>query len=117
MKDWILGIFVQYREIIRNVLAPFAERRYGYGQLQNELVFDEERGCYVVMTVGFDHAGVRVDAPLIHIDIIGDKVYLQRDNTSDIIADLLIEGGIPQSDIVLAWHSPEVRKHTGLAVA
>lgn len=106
-----------YRKVIREVLAPYAERRYRYGTLQNELVFDEERGRYVVMMVGFDHAGVRVDAPLIHIDLVGDKVYLQRDNTSDVIADLLIEGGIPQSDIVLAWHSPEVRQHTGFAVA
>ena len=32
------------------------------------------------------------------------------------IATELLAAGVPKEDIVLAWHPPEVRKHTGYAV-
>jgi hypothetical protein len=104
-----------YRRIVQSVLAPFAERQYAYGDIHNELVFDTVRDRYLVVSVGFDYRGVRVDACLVHIDIIDGKVWLQRDNTSDIVADQLIECGVPQSDIVLGFHPPDLRAVSGFA--
>ena len=45
------------------------------------------------------------------------KVWIERDNTEDGVAPELVQAGIPKSQIVLAFRSPEVRKHTEYAVA
>jgi len=54
---------------------------------------------------------------VIHIDIVDDKVWIQYDGTSPGIASELTEAGIPRAAIVLAFHPPEVRQHTGYALA
>ncbi|GAB4212635.1 MAG: hypothetical protein OHK0022_48680 [Roseiflexaceae bacterium] len=59
----------------------------------------------------------RVHGVIVHIEIIDGKVWLQRDDTDFAIAKELVAAGIPQDQIVLGFHSPEVRPFTGVAVA
>jgi hypothetical protein len=54
---------------------------------------------------------------IVHIDTIDGKVWIQRDNTDFGIAKELVGAGIPQEQIVLGFHTPEVRPFTGYAVA
>lgn len=54
---------------------------------------------------------------LVHINIVGGKVWIEKDNTEKGVAAELVQAGIPKAHIVLAFHSPEVRKHTEYAVA
>lgn len=54
---------------------------------------------------------------LIHLEIIGNKIWVQCDNTEDGIANELVAAGIPKQDIVLGFHEPEVRKYTEFAIA
>lgn len=105
-----------YRQIIRQVLAPIEHRRYAHGNFQNEAVFDRDRDRYLIMSAGWDGYR-RVHGCLIHLDIIDGKVWVQRDGTEDGIALELVQAGIPKEDIVLAFHEPAARKHTGFAVA
>lgn len=70
---------------------------------------------YVIMSVGWDNIK-RIHGSLIHIDIVGDKVWIQRDGTEDGVATELEEAGIPKSNIVLGFHPPDVRPDTGYAV-
>lgn len=42
---------------------------------------------------------------------------MQRDETEYGVTNELLEAGIPKSDIVLVIYEPEVRPHTGFAVA
>jgi hypothetical protein len=58
-----------------------------------------------------------VHGAVIHIDIIGDKVWIQHDGTSPGIADELVEAGIPRDAIVLGFRPPHVRRYSGFAVA
>jgi hypothetical protein len=58
-----------------------------------------------------------VHGSVIHIDIKGDKIWIQHDGTEGGIAPELVEAGVPPDKIVLAWHEPEIRKHTVYAVA
>jgi hypothetical protein len=98
----------RYREIIEQVLAPFAERRYSGADITNEAVFDRERDHYLIASVGWQGYR-RVQHNLLHIDIIGGKVWIQSDGTEYGIADELEAAGIPKHDIVLAFHRPEDR--------
>jgi hypothetical protein len=63
------------------------------------------------------NAGQRVHFLLVHIDIVGDKVWIEKDNPEDGVATELVQAGIPKSQIVLAFQAPEVRQYTEFAVA
>ncbi|MBN3991469.1 MAG: XisI protein [Nostoc sp. NMS2] len=54
--------------------------------------------------------------PFILIDIINDKIWIQRDGTEDGIANEFVSVGIPKDRIVLAFQPTEVRKYTDFAV-
>jgi hypothetical protein len=104
-----------YRRIIRQVLTEYAQYKPANGEIDPELVAGPERDHFELLHVGWDGAQ-RVHGPVIHIDIIGDKVWIQYDGTNRPVADELMAAGIPQQDIVLAWHPRELRHLTGFAV-
>jgi len=105
-----------YRQIIRNVLLPYTKITYANVPVRNIAVFDDEHGQYLIMSDGWD--GVRhLHGCLIHIEIIVNHLWVQRDGTEDGITDELVAAGIPKQDIVLGFQEPAVRKYTGYGVA
>jgi hypothetical protein len=105
-----------YCDLVEQVLGVYTTIPYSHGELTCEAVFDRQRNRFVLMTVGWDRKH-RVHFPVIHIDIIGGKLWIQTDNTDFGIATELHAAGVPKSDIVLAFRPPEVRKLTEYAVA
>ena len=51
----------------------------------------------------------------VHVEVRGDRVWLQCDNTDLVVAEDLVAAGIPKSSIVLGFRAPELRPHTGYA--
>ncbi len=105
----------KYREIIERTLTEYAAIPYAYGEIKSEPVFDRQRDSYLLVNVGW-HKGQRMHGCLVHIDIIDVKIWIHRDGTEDGIAADLEREGIPKSDIVLAFHAPELRKYTDYAI-
>lgn len=105
-----------YRNIIEKVLRDYTQIPYAYGDLQTETVFDREQDRYMVVTIGWDN-GLRVHSVLAHIDLRGEKVWVQHDNTEVGIATELAAAGIPKAHIVLGFRPPEVRPYTEYASA
>jgi hypothetical protein len=105
-----------YRQAVEYVLTVYTKIPYAHGELRCEVLFDREHDRYALVTLGWN-AGKRVHFPLVHIDIVDGKVWIEKDNTEDGVAAELVQAGIPKSLIVLAFRSPEVRKHTEYAVA
>lgn len=106
----------KYRTIIENVLTDYAKVPYAYGDIASRVVIDCANNQYLLVNVGWDQ-GRRIHGCLIHLDIIDDKIWIQRDGTEEGIATLLLEAGIPKNQIVLAFRAPELRQHTGFATA
>jgi hypothetical protein len=105
-----------YREIVRRVIEEYARYKPSHGKIETEVIVDPNRDHYELMHVGWD--GVRrVHGTVVHIDIVGGKVWVQYDGTSRPIAEELVAAGIPRADIVLGFHPPEVRKLTDFAVS
>src|SRR5262249_50469552 len=106
-----------YRRIIRDVLGEYAQTPYAYGEIETQTVFDAEGDHYLLVNVGWDQDGRRVHGCLVHVDLIGDKFWIQRDGTERGVACELEAAGVSKDHIVLAFRSPDVRPYTGYAIA
>jgi XisI protein len=105
-----------YPDVVESVLDVYTKIPYAHGDLTCEAIFDRPRNRFVLMTLGWDE-DERVHHPLVHIDVLGDKLWIQTDNTEHGVAPDLVDAGIPKSNIVLAFRPPDVRHHTDYAVA
>ncbi len=106
----------RYREIVRRILEEYAQYKPSHGQIDTELIVDRDKDHYELMHVGWDGPR-RVHGSVIHIDIIGGKVWIQYDGTSHPVAEELLAAGIPREDIVLGFHPASVRPLTDFAVS
>lgn len=106
----------RYRNVIKKIILDFADEQPLTNDVVTEVVMDEQRGHYEVLAVGWQ-GNKRVHTSLVHIDLIGDKVWLQHDSTDRVIADELLAAGIPPQSLVLGFRHPRVREYTGFAVA
>ena len=105
-----------YRQAVERVLTVYTKIPYAHGDLHCDALFDRERDRYALITHGWD-AGKRVHFCLVHIDIVGDKMWIEKDNTEDGVAPELVQAGVPKSQIVLAFRPLEVRQLMDYAVA
>jgi hypothetical protein len=111
-----MDILTSYRQIIQDVLLTYTRIPYAYGDVHCKPLFDREHDSYALMTLGWQ--GVkRIHGCLVHVEIIDDKVWIQRDDTDGGIAYQLVAAGIPKQQIVLGFHTPDVRPYTEYAVA
>ncbi len=104
--------------IVERVISEYAGLPNAYEpDLQQVAVFDPARGHYLLMVVGWGVGGERVHYCLIHVGIRDDTVWIEHDGTEEGIAADLERAGISRDCIVLAFQRPELRIHTGYAVA
>ncbi|MDX2282470.1 MAG: XisI protein [Saprospiraceae bacterium] len=107
----------KYRNIIKSLLAEYAQIRLAYlDEVENQLVFDEAGDHYQLLRIGFENRR-RVYYCVFHLDIINSKVWIQVDATDVPIAHRLEAAGVPKEDIVLGFHAPYKRTLEGYAAA
>lgn len=106
---------LNYRDLVKQLLTQYLSYQSSEDSIEMEAVFDEERGRYLLLHVGWQDEE-RIHGCPIHIDIKDDKIWVQRDFTEAGLAEELVELGVPKNDIVLAFRSPFVRQFTGFAV-
>ncbi|MFO0810845.1 MAG: XisI protein [Gemmataceae bacterium] len=104
----------RYRAAVRRLIEDYARIKPSVGDIETEAVIDAERDHYEVLWHGFE-GHKRVHGSMIHIDIKGDKVWIQHNGTSELIADELMADGVPREAIVLGFYPPDVRKLTEFA--
>ncbi|MGK7877871.1 MAG: XisI protein [Xenococcaceae cyanobacterium] len=105
----------KYRQIIQQALTEYAAIPYSHGDIKSELIVSQDSNSYLLITMGWED-DVRVHACLVHLEIIDDKIWIQRDGTEDGIANDLVAAGISKDQIVLGFHPLEIRKYTEYAV-
>ena len=76
-----------------NYLSTVPKNLYSYSEVKKETVFDRRQDRYLILVVGWE--GHRYEhGCTVHIDIVDDKVWIQRDGTEEGIALALEESGI-----------------------
>lgn len=101
-----------YRSLIRNLLQSYLEERHRSETddvpVKTLFVTDDEHGVYLIMKNGWQHKD-RVQHILIFMRLHGDKIWVEEDWTDYEVVERLLEAGVPQTDIVLAFHHPMLR--------
>lgn len=108
----------RYRPMIEAVIDELVRAFDGEGnQIETQVIRDHEGGHYLLFSNGWKEYR-RIYGCFLHIDLAADgKVWLQHDGTDLVIGQMLLDQGIPKTDLVLGFHHPSMRKDTGLAVA
>ncbi len=110
-----MGKLDNYRQIVKAVLAEYAENKSAFPEIETQLIFDSERDHYEVVKVGWRELD-RTFGCSVHIDIKNEKIWLQYNATEVDFAGKLVEKGVPKDDIVLGLHPAYKRQYTGFAV-
>ena len=118
------NLTINEREIIEKLLTEYVDFLGGNNlavqpsteRTNIELILDRENNRYLLVETGWVK-GRRIYDVLIHIDIIDNKLWIQQDGTEEGVADELVNMGIPQENIVLAYKSLSRRQVTEFAVS
>ncbi len=114
--DYLMAGVDSYRKIVKRLLLDYAQHSPSQGEIEMATVFDEGQGRYQLMALGW-RGKQRIHGCVIHIDLKGNKVWLQHDSTDAEIAKALVEMGVPADHIVLGFLPEGYRKHTDFAVS
>lgn len=90
------------RDIVKQVILRYAKLQPSHGDIRFDTVFDETQDRYALMQIGWDRRR-RVRGNLIYITLHDGKVWVEYDGIESGITQDLIEMGIPESRIVLAY--------------
>lgn len=107
---------LKYQDIIKRLLQNHADYRTALPDGYSSQVLFDERGQYLILDIGWTGDKYLHSTP-IHLSLIGEKIWIQCDDTEEGVATDLLEAGVPKEDIVLGFRHPKVRQHTGFAVA
>jgi hypothetical protein len=108
-----------YRDAIKRIMTELTclineQHPSSRSGVDCECVFDDQRGHYLVVKVGW--AGSRrVCAATLHLRLRNDKIWIEEDMTEGGVASQLLEVGVRKEDIVLGFCSPRTRRHTEFA--
>ena len=106
----------RYRQIIKDTLNEYAAIPFSYGEIKQRVFIDKEENNFFLFNVGW-HNRKRIHGCVVHIEIINDKIWIQRDGIEDGITNDFLRAGIPKDKIVLAFYPPDVRPYTEFAVS
>ena len=73
-------------------------------------VFDRQLHRYQLLCQGWAAEEKRIFYPVIHIEIIDGKVWIQHNQSDFDIGEALSNHGIPKSQIVLGLYPPSIRQ-------
>ena len=106
----------EYRHLVQRLIEEYATYTPSTGDIEVETVFDDARGHYELLYVGWQ-GWRRVHGVVVHVDVRDDKIWVQHDGTEAGIANDLVAVGVPREQIVLAFQHPSRRRHTDFAAA
>lgn len=105
----------RYRTIIQEFLTKYSKNKPAYGDIEVQTIFDTVRDHYQIVYIGWKKDTFIHTCP-IHIDIKGEKIWLQWNGTEIDIAAEFVDLGVPKEDIVWGFYSPFMRQFTDYSV-
>ena len=91
-----------YQTVIKQVISEYAKLRPSHGDIHLEPIFDDVNSRYALMQFGWDRER-RVRGNLIYVSIKDGKVLIEYDGIEKGITQDLVQRGISERDIMLAF--------------
>lgn len=106
----------QWRRTLEEILQHYADIPNRYSEIREYVIVSRDLNHFILMQEGWQ-GKERSHGTIVHAEIRDGKIWIHYDGIEDGITDELVTAGIPKENIVLAFHPPHVRPHTGYAVA
>jgi hypothetical protein len=106
----------RYQEIIKNLIESYIASDKSNADEELYLVADDVKMHYLLYHNAWDGSS-RSYGCILHVRIKNEKIYVEYDGTDVAFADCFVEQGVPNQDIVLAFHAPAKRPYTNFAAA
>ena len=108
----------RFQKAIISYLNKYAEtyQQDKEDPIQTKLVFDKENHHYQLVRVGWKKQKF-YHYCIFHFDIINNKIWIQANNTEEMVGDELVERGVKKTEIVLGFQPIYKREFTGFAIA
>ena len=106
----------KWRETLEKILNYYASIPYRYGDVNTSVIVSSDRNHFLLLHEGWENHR-RVYGTIVHGEIRDGKIWLHYDGIEDGITDELVAAGVPKDSIVLAFHPPEIRQHTGYGIS
>lgn len=106
----------QWRDSLEKILQYYADLPYRYGDVTTSVIVSRDRNQYLLIHEGWENH-CRVYGTVVHVEIRNNKIWIHFDGIEDGITEELLAAGVPKDHIVLAFHPPSLRPHTGYAIA
>lgn len=114
----------QYRNILHKTLSqytplmskPASEASSQENCITSSLIVSEDRNHFMVINEGWEGKR-RIHSLIFHAEFRQSKLWIHHDGIDHGITEELVTAGIPKDLIVLAFHPPHIRQHTGYALA
>jgi hypothetical protein len=110
-----MAALTEYQIKIQDLLTELAAYGSKDGEVESQLIFDEQRNHYQLAYVGWRNTH-RIYGCVVHLDIKDGKIWVQHNGTEFDISIRLAEMGIPKQNIVNGFHSSYMRQFTEFAV-
>ncbi|MEI6408956.1 MAG: XisI protein [Bacteroidota bacterium] len=99
-----------YKKLVGDIMQEVANMTPSDDVSETQLIIDMERGHFVLFSIGW-YENKREYLPFVHIDVkLDGKIWIQHDGTDLVLAQWLIDKGVPKKNIVLAFHAPARRE-------
>lgn len=106
----------ELRQIIKAVVRKYAAFTPNYGEIEVDTVIDDTGGHYQLWNIGWQNKR-RIHGCVLNLMLKDGKIWVQHDGIEDGVTNELLEAGVKQEEIVLAFFLPSERKHLPFAVA
>ena len=106
----------QWRTTLEKTLHSYAELPYTLGDVSTYVVVSRNGNHFFLMHEGWQ-GNRRIHGIVVHAEIKDGKIWIHYDGIEGSITEELVTAGIAKENIVLAFHPPYIREHTGYAVA
>ncbi|MGB0561550.1 MAG: XisI protein [Spirulinaceae cyanobacterium] len=100
---------LKFSGLIKQTLLRYLELIGTDEQVEAQAMFDDERGRYSILNVGWQDEDRIFGCP-IYVEVRDDKIWIQRDFTEPGIATQLLSLGVAEEQIVLGYRSPTIRR-------
>ena len=109
---------LRYRDVVKRGLTQHRDfsNRQAKDNIESVCVFDDHAGQYLLVRTGWEGKR-RFRQIVLHVRVQNGKIWIETDDTEEGFATELLKAGVPNSDIVLAFHPPHLRQYTDFAVS